>query len=101
MKKEKLTYLESVHRDGRIWGIIVAIALLAFPLSLSLLFGDLHHIAGEGCLMILSQAAPAPAGDHTLGCLHIIKAAERAQNAPGCSFFHQFVNTTEVSHPSE
>ncbi len=37
--KKNLSYMESVHRDGRIWGIIVAIALLAFPLSLSLLFG--------------------------------------------------------------
>jgi hypothetical protein len=37
--KKNLSYMESVHRDGRIWGIIVAVALLAFPLSLSLLFG--------------------------------------------------------------
>ena len=37
--KKNLSYMESVHRDGRIWGIIVALALLAFPLSLSLIFG--------------------------------------------------------------
>ena len=37
MKKE-LNYMDSVHRSGRIWGIIVAIALLAFPLLLSLIF---------------------------------------------------------------
>lgn len=37
--KKNLSYMESVHRDGRIWGIIVALALLCFPLSLSLLFG--------------------------------------------------------------
>ena len=37
MKKE-LNYMESVHRYGRIWGIAVAIALLAFPLLLSLIF---------------------------------------------------------------
>ena len=37
--KKNLSYMDSVHRDGRIWGIIVAVALLAFPLSLSLLFG--------------------------------------------------------------
>ena len=37
--KKNLSYMESVHRDGRIWGIIVAVALLAFPLSLSLIFG--------------------------------------------------------------
>ena len=30
--------MDSVHRYGRIWGIIVAIALLAFPLLLSLIF---------------------------------------------------------------
>ena len=36
--KKNLSYMESVHRDGRIWGIIVAIALLVFPLSLSLIF---------------------------------------------------------------
>lgn len=37
--KKNLSYMESVHRDGRIWGIIVAVVLLCFPLSLSLLFG--------------------------------------------------------------
>lgn len=37
MKKE-LSYMDSVHYYGRIWGIIVAIALLSFPLILSLIF---------------------------------------------------------------
>ena len=37
MKKE-LNYMDSVHRYGRIWGIVVAIALLSFPLILSLIF---------------------------------------------------------------
>ena len=37
MKKE-LNYMDSVHRYGRIWGIIVAAALLSFPLILSLIF---------------------------------------------------------------
>jgi hypothetical protein len=37
--KKNLSYMESVHRDGRIWGIIVAVVLLCFPLSLSLIFG--------------------------------------------------------------
>ena len=36
--KKNLTYMESVHRNGRIWGIIVAVVLLAFPLVLSLVF---------------------------------------------------------------
>lgn len=37
MKKE-LNYMDSVHYYGRVWGIIVAIALLSFPLILSLIF---------------------------------------------------------------
>ena len=37
MKKE-LNYMDSVHYYGRIWGIVVAIALLSFPLILSLIF---------------------------------------------------------------
>ena len=36
--KKNLTYMESVHRYGRLWGIVVAVVLLAFPLLLSLLF---------------------------------------------------------------
>ena len=38
MKKNDLTYMESVHRNGRIWGIVVAIVLLMFPVVLSLIF---------------------------------------------------------------
>ena len=36
--KKKMTYMESVHHYGRIWGIIVGFVLLAFPLVLSLIF---------------------------------------------------------------
>ena len=36
--KKNLSYMESVHRDGRIWGIIVAVVLLCFPLALSFIF---------------------------------------------------------------
>ncbi|MBQ1955968.1 MAG: hypothetical protein II350_09570, partial [Clostridia bacterium] len=42
MKKD-LSYMESVHRSGRIWGIIVGIVLFLFPLSLSLIFGTLPN----------------------------------------------------------
>lgn len=38
MKKEKLTYLESVHRDGRIWGIILCLVILLFPVTICLIF---------------------------------------------------------------
>ena len=36
--KKNLTYLENTHRSGRIWGIVVAIALICFPIALSLIF---------------------------------------------------------------
>ena len=42
MKKD-LSYMESVHRNGRIWGIIVGCVLLLFPLALSLIFGALPN----------------------------------------------------------
>ena len=38
MKKE-MSYLDSVHRDGRIWNIGVMILLLAFPVTVAILFG--------------------------------------------------------------
>ena len=36
--KKNMTYMDSVHYYGRLWGIIVAAILLAFPLVLSLIF---------------------------------------------------------------
>ena len=38
MKKE-LSYIDSVHRDGRIWNITVMCLLLMFPLTVAFLFG--------------------------------------------------------------
>ena len=38
MKKE-YSYIDSVHRDGRIWNIGVMILLLLFPVSVALIFG--------------------------------------------------------------
>ena len=38
MKKE-MSYLDSVHRDGRIWNITVMILLMAFPITVAILFG--------------------------------------------------------------
>ena len=43
MKYTERTYMESVHASGRIWGIIVAIVLFAFPLSLSLIYNALPN----------------------------------------------------------
>ncbi len=42
MKKE-LSYMDSVHRDGRIWGIAVGIVIMLFPVLLSLFFGKLPN----------------------------------------------------------
>ena len=37
--KKNMSYMDSVHRDGRIWNIGVMILLLAFPVSVAFLFG--------------------------------------------------------------
>ena len=39
MKKNPVSYMDSVHRSGRAWGIAMALILLLFPLMLSLMFG--------------------------------------------------------------
>ncbi len=41
--KKNITYMESVHRYGRIWGIIVGLVLLSFPLILSLIYSTLPN----------------------------------------------------------
>ncbi len=38
MAKKNLNYLESVHRDGMIWGIIICLLILAFPVAVSIIF---------------------------------------------------------------
>ena len=41
MEKKTATYLDTVHRDGRIWGFVLLGLILAFPVTLSILFGEL------------------------------------------------------------
>ncbi len=55
MKKE-MTYLDSVHRDGRIWNISVMIALFMYPILVGVLFGVLPD--WHGLLMGLVATAP-------------------------------------------
>ena len=55
MKKE-MTYLDSVHRDGRIWNISVMIALFMYPILVGVLFGALPD--WHGLLMGLVATAP-------------------------------------------
>lgn len=55
MKKE-MTYLDSVHRDGRIWNISVMIALFMYPILVGVLFGVLPD--WHGLFMGLVATAP-------------------------------------------
>ncbi len=55
MKKE-MTYMNSVHRDGRIWNIAVMILMLLYPLAIALFFGAVP--SGKGLLMGLVATAP-------------------------------------------
>lgn len=37
--KKPMSYLDSVHRDGRIWGLLVCFLILMFPVVIGLVFG--------------------------------------------------------------
>ena len=54
MKKE-MTYLDSVHRDGRIWGYIILVLLVAVPLAACLVFQVTPQWSalGKGLLAIM------------------------------------------------
>ena len=47
MKKE-ITYLESVHRDGKIWGFSLLALILAFPLAISIIFNAVPEWSAFG-----------------------------------------------------
>jgi len=36
--KKNISYLDSVHRDGRIWGLLICLLLFAFPVAVSVVF---------------------------------------------------------------
>ena len=54
--KKNLSYIDSVHRDGRIWNISVMILLLAFPLTVAFLFGT----APDWGALLVGLLATAP-----------------------------------------
>ena len=57
MKQQKqLTYMDSVHRDGRIWGIIVGLLILLFPAAVSLVFGAMPNTS----VLVRGLVATAP-----------------------------------------
>ena len=54
--KKNLSYIDSVHRDGRIWNISVMILLLAFPLTVAFLFG----VSPDWGALLVGLLATAP-----------------------------------------
>ncbi len=50
--KKNLSYMDSVHRDGRIWNISVMILLMAFPVTVALMFGVAPDWAALGAGLI-------------------------------------------------
>ncbi len=52
MNKKNISYMDSVHRDGRIWGIVVGILIMLFPVVVSLIFKTSPDMAvlGKGLL---------------------------------------------------
>ena len=54
--KKPATYLDSVHRDGRIWNISVMILLLAFPVTVAILFG----VSPDWNALLVGLIATAP-----------------------------------------
>ena len=55
MKKE-MSYLDSVHRDGRIWNLSVMVLLLAFPVAVCLIF----NVLPEWNSLLMGLLATAP-----------------------------------------
>ena len=57
MKENKqISYMDSVHRDGRIWSFSIMALMILYPIVLMLLFGALPD--GKGLLMGLVATAP-------------------------------------------
>ena len=54
--KKNLSYMDSVHRDGRIWNLVMMIILLMFPVAVGLIFNAVPDWKGVG----LGLLATAP-----------------------------------------
>ncbi len=46
--KKQMSYIDSVHRDGRIWNLTVMVLLMAFPVTVAFLFGAAPDWAALG-----------------------------------------------------
>jgi len=54
--KKQLSYIDSVHRDGRIWSLSIMGLMLLYPLAVALIFGAVPD--GKGLLVGLGATAP-------------------------------------------
>ena len=54
--KKKLSYLDSVHRDGRIWNLSVMVLLFMFPVAVAMIFG----VMPDWQALLLGLIATAP-----------------------------------------
>ena len=54
--KKNMSYMDSVHRDGRIWNLSMATLLLAFPVAVALIFG----VTPDWNALIMGLLATAP-----------------------------------------
>ena len=54
--KKNMSYMDSVHRDGRIWNFSMATLLLAFPVLVAILFG----VTPDWNALIMGLVATAP-----------------------------------------
>ena len=54
--KKKLSYIDSVHRDGTIWNLSVMVLLMAFPLTVAAIFGT----APDWGALVLGLIGTAP-----------------------------------------
>ena len=54
--KKKLSYMESVHRDGTIWNLSVMVLLFLFPVAVAIIFG----VMPDWQALLLGLIATAP-----------------------------------------
>ncbi|MBE5757004.1 MAG: hypothetical protein E7342_04300 [Clostridiales bacterium] len=54
-EKKQLSYLDSVHRDGRVWGFSILALIILFPTLLCVIFNVLPNFAalGKGLIAVL------------------------------------------------
>ena len=54
--KENLSYMDSVHRDGRIWNLSIMVLLFLFPVAVAVIYQTMPD--WHGLLMGLIATAP-------------------------------------------